>query len=428
MRKTILRVGHIVAKSGIVKQIFLFFIAVQLCACGEDSDKLPENIKAQLMEAVWELSGGNGFNAGFDDSPQKMPDYMRDDVLKFRNNGELWLHEGVLKKSNSTPYSHKLGSWILSNDSLQIHFSNGIKRIWTISNFSSESKTFRVVETMNDAAGMKQTRQSFYSCPFAMDEVNVDKLEVKRSSNKGSYTDKTLRIGERVKVIAPTKKKGWLSIKYNTSNNPKFTSYSGEGYVFGEENLTPLWTIEDESKTSGSTLVEAESIKWKIKFWGFWGVVMYYVIFPFILIFAIIKIPVNLLASWRIVPNWLFVISLYIYSGIILFTVGYWYEDFIPYSNDIGKFWLFFLFIGIVLVIITNKWNERCPKCRSLNHEITDKKEFITRTKETTTETWIDPKGGRHSEKTEKNSTDVEKHYLRKCSDCGYKWWSHEFL
>ena len=313
------------------KIVFVLLILVSFTGC----NKIPKDLQLFLEDRFWDVSyWAERTEFPLFCAPKSFEELPKDNRLQLfllKSNGELWLYAGEKNEDVGLVQSCHIGSWSAMVDELSLTFTNGESRQLKIREIE-RSKGWVCISFDNFT--------SFFSNSF--NHEVIEDTEIKKG-----------RIGSELETFEKLKKGTLIRInyKYNTLIDGWWRlSYKKKSLYIQDEHL--VYYGEKGLKRKSETVEEAQEPAFfdkigtvmfnfgnkmsgffnnALRTWGFWRGVMYFLVIPFLLIYILVRIPANLLAKARKVPNWLFVILIFSYAFAVLIVIGQWYADsFLP--------------------------------------------------------------------------------------------------
>jgi len=102
--------------------IYFLGVIVFLMSCNKDNTDYYDLLtsKMWLTRSITINPEYHGTTDGF----RSVRDYEKDNLYRYKTNGELWLDEGELKREESDPQQKKIGVWRLDGSTLYIKYND----------------------------------------------------------------------------------------------------------------------------------------------------------------------------------------------------------------------------------------------------------------------------------------------------------------
>ncbi|NDV59210.1 SH3 domain-containing protein [Bacteroides sp. 519] len=215
------------------------------------------------------------------------------------------------------------------------------------------------------------------------------------------------------------------------SNGWAQISYKGNKAYISSSYLVPVTSVV-KGKTKDTSMAWFNKVKswfsWRwshnlfnaIYSWGFFGYIILYFLMPIIITFIFVTVPTTILALFRVMPNWVFLIVAFIMEFNIVMAVGGWLLSHQAYSGTFAPIWTGGLLAYLTYRIIVDIKRSRCPNCHELDSFITRSKLYST-TYKTKTDYYYN---GSYLDSETSTKTDSYRNDLHECRRCGQEWWT----
>ena len=238
--------------------------------------------------------------------------------------------------------------------------------------------------------------------------VNVSStLNVRSAPDKNATVLGSVKKGDLVTVDDISG--GWAKISFKGS-----TGYVSSQYISR--------STTSNSSSSGYSYQGSWSERMfnAIYNWGFFGYIILYFLIPIVVTVIFVTIPVTIVALFRFLPNWVFLIIVFIMELNIMMAIGGWLLSHSAYSGTFAPIWTGILLAYLTYRLIMEVKRSRCPNCHELDSFITRSKLYRHTTK-TKTDYYYN---GSYLDSDESTSTSSYRNDLHACNNCGYQWWT----